>query len=61
MTINVIASAVIPKGKLLLLREGKPVYFGTIGDPIEDAEFDCVALNPADGVRLKASFERLAR
>lgn len=49
----VISNELILPGKLVLCRDGKPVFVGTIGDPIEDVDFDKIQVNPADYERIK--------
>ncbi len=44
--------SLIPVGHQALFRDGNVVYVGLLSDPIEDAEFDGVMLNPADYDRL---------
>ncbi len=54
MTIKIYASPYVPEGRQVLRRDGKNIYIGRLGDPIEDAEFDEVVLSHAD-------FEDLAK
>jgi hypothetical protein len=46
------ASPLVLKGRIVLWKQGAVVYMGKLGDPIEDAECDTVMLHPADYARL---------
>jgi hypothetical protein len=50
----------IPPGKHVLWRNGKPVWMGSLGAPIEDVECDKIQVNPADYERIKAATSRTA-
>lgn len=45
-------SGLVPIGKHLLWRDGKRVWCGDIGMPIEDVECDRITLNPDDFERV---------
>jgi hypothetical protein len=51
-------SKLIPPGKHILWRNGKPVFMGEIGLPIEDVDYDKIQVNPVDYERIVAAFER---
>lgn len=44
----------VPMGVHVLWRRGKVVWWGKLGMPIEDVEFDKIQVNPADFERIKA-------
>ena len=44
----------IPVGKLAIWRDGRPVWMGSLGMPIEDVECDKIQVNPADYERISA-------
>jgi len=43
----------VPVGRQVLTRQGRAVYVGDIGDPIEDVDFDGVILSLSDAQKLK--------
>jgi hypothetical protein len=51
---RIIESNSVPAGHQVLMKGGESVCMCRIGDPIEDADFDSVALNPADFAQLEA-------
>ena len=50
--IVVTACSLIPVNAQVLRRRGRVVYIGQVGDPIEDAVFDEILMNPADIERM---------
>ena len=53
------SSNMIPKGKHALTKNGKVVFFGTIGDPIENIDCDGVIMHPDEVAALNAELDRL--
>ncbi len=51
------ASDLVPEGMHLLWKNGRPVYCGRIGEPIEDADCDEIWLHPSDYERLQNRIE----
>jgi hypothetical protein len=56
--ITVTSRPAVPVGMQALIRNREIIYFGAIGDPIEDAEFDEILLNPVDFACLKAAVQK---
>jgi len=46
-------SRLVPPGKLILCRNGMPVWAGSIGAPIEDVECDKMIVSPSDYDRVR--------
>jgi hypothetical protein len=42
----------IKPGTIVLLRQGKTVWSGELGSPIEDAVFDTIVMHPQDLMQL---------
>ena len=53
-----IADPAILEGRIQLFRDGKLVWEGSLEEPFDDADIDCMKLNPADWERLKRYIER---
>jgi len=46
--ICIIPNPNVSRGTIFLVKDGHPVWKGSINTPIEDADFDSVILNPKD-------------
>jgi len=56
-SLSVQSHDLMPAGTQALKRNGRLVWIGPLGAPIEDADFDTIIVSSADFERFKARFD----